>query len=80
MKKIVQNERDEGYLKQFISKVEQRVILDALREYGWVKKKVADVLHISRTTLDRKLKKYGISNLRKEVDNDLLGKQKDNTS
>ncbi|HID94280.1 MAG TPA: hypothetical protein EYP60_09330 [bacterium (Candidatus Stahlbacteria)] len=80
MKKIVQNDRDEGYLKQFISKVEQRVILDALREYGWVKKKVADVLHISRTTLDRKLKKYGISNLRKEVDNDLLGKQKDNTS
>jgi len=79
MKKIVQNGRDEGYLKQFISKVEQRVILDTLREYGWVKKKVADVLHISRTTLDRKLKKYGISNLRKEVDNGLLRKQKDNT-
>jgi len=80
MKKIVKDNSYEGYLKQFISKVEQRVILDALREYGWEKKKVADALHISRTTLHRKLKKYGISNLREEVDNGLPRKQKDNTS
>jgi len=80
MQKKVQEDGCEGYLKEFISNVEQRVILDALREYGGVKKKVADALHISRTTLHRKLKKYGINNLTKEVNNGLFRNRKDHTS
>jgi DNA-binding NtrC family response regulator len=80
MKKPEQNIGDEGYLKQFISKVEQRVILDTLREYGWVKKKVADALHISRTTLNRKLKKYGIGDLKKEVSYGTPRNRKDHAS
>lgn len=80
MQKKIQEDGDGGYLKEFISKVEQRVILDALKEYGWQKNKVADALHISRTTLHRKLKKYGINNLTKEVNNGLFRKRKDNTS
>ena len=80
MKKVPRNIEYEGYLKQFIAKVEHRVILDALEEYGWVKKKVADALLISRTTLNRKLKKYGISDSKKEVGNGLYRKKNNNSS
>ncbi|HID92631.1 MAG TPA: PAS domain-containing protein [bacterium (Candidatus Stahlbacteria)] len=40
--------------------LEKQVILETLRKNNWDTRKVAHVLQISRTTLWRKLKKYGI--------------------
>jgi len=44
-----------------LSKVEKELIINALRDTGYNKKKVARILGISRTTLWRKMKKYGIN-------------------
>ncbi|HIC98432.1 MAG TPA: hypothetical protein EYP08_01895 [Pyrodictiaceae archaeon] len=51
---------EKGYLGESLSKVEKKVILDALRGHNWSKVKTAKSLGISRSTLYRKLKKYGI--------------------
>jgi len=44
-----------------LSKVEKELIINALRDTGYNKKEVARILGISRTTLWRKMKKYGIN-------------------
>ena len=40
---------------------EKTIILDMLRTYNWNKGKTASALHINRTTLWRKMKKYSIT-------------------
>jgi len=40
---------------------EKAIIIDMLQKYNWNKGKTASALHINRTTLWRKMKKYSIS-------------------
>jgi transcriptional regulator of acetoin/glycerol metabolism len=40
---------------------ERQLILDALESNGWNRQGTADTLGINRTTLYKKMKKYGIS-------------------
>lgn len=53
-------DNEKGYLDESLSKIERKVILDALRGHNWSKVKTAKSLGISRSTLYRKLNKYGI--------------------
>lgn len=45
-------------VKSAISEVEKQVILGVLRETGWVKARAAEILGISRPTLDAKIEEY----------------------
>ena len=46
---------------QKIESSEKAIILDMLQKYNWNKGKAASALHINRTTLWRKMKKYSIT-------------------
>ena len=48
------------YQPESLEQVEQRHIEATLRSTGWNKSKAAQILGIERSTLDRKIKKYGI--------------------
>ena len=50
--------RRSGAVGQSLSDVEREHILNTLREAGWQKKRTAELLGISRPTLDRKIKAY----------------------
>ncbi|MBJ41896.1 MAG: hypothetical protein CMJ80_01130 [Planctomycetaceae bacterium] len=43
-----------------LAEVEQRHILATLRQTGWNKSRTARTLGIERSTLDRKIRRYGI--------------------
>ncbi|WP_291319146.1 sigma-54 dependent transcriptional regulator [Desulfonatronospira sp.] len=47
-------------LKEFLEKIEDRLLLEALENSGWVKNQAAEVLGIKRTTLIEKLKKKNL--------------------
>lgn len=53
-------DNEKGYLDESLSRIEKRVILDALRGHNWSKARTAKSLGISRSTLYRKLNKYNI--------------------
>jgi DNA-binding NtrC family response regulator len=48
-------------LKSALATPERQLILDALESHGWNRQETADALGINRTTLYKKMKKYGIS-------------------
>ncbi len=48
-------------LKETISDVEKRLILEALESAGWVQAKAARSLGITQRILGYKIKKYGIT-------------------
>lgn len=48
-------------LKSALANPEKQIILDALERHGWNRQHTADSLGINRTTLYKKMKKYGIS-------------------
>jgi Nif-specific regulatory protein len=48
-------------LNASVARLEREMILNALRESGWIKSKAARTLDISETNLRYKMKKYGIS-------------------
>ncbi|MBS0203491.1 MAG: sigma-54-dependent Fis family transcriptional regulator [Planctomycetes bacterium] len=48
-------------LKSALATPERQLILDALESHGWNRQETADSLGINRTTLYKKMKKYGIS-------------------
>ncbi len=48
-------------LKSALATPEKQMILDALESHGWNRQETADSLGINRTTLYKKMKKYGIS-------------------
>lgn len=48
-------------LKAALASPEKQLILDALESHGWNRQETADSLGINRTTLYKKMKKYGIS-------------------
>lgn len=48
-------------LKAALASPEKQLILDALESHGWNRQETADFLGINRTTLYKKMKKYGIS-------------------
>jgi len=48
-------------LKSALATPERQLILDALESHGWNRQDTADALGINRTTLYKKMKKYGIS-------------------
>jgi Nif-specific regulatory protein len=43
-----------------LAEVERRHILATLRQTGWNKSRTARVLGIERSTLDRKIRRYGL--------------------
>ena len=43
-----------------LSELEHRHILATLQNYGWNKSKTAKILGIERSTLDRKIRRYGL--------------------
>ncbi len=47
-------------LKEFLENIEDRLLLEALENSGWVKNQAAEVLGIKRTTLIEKLKKKNL--------------------
>jgi two-component system response regulator HydG len=47
-------------LKEALEEPEKRLILEALRALGWNRQETARVLDINRTTLYKKMKKYGL--------------------
>ena len=47
-------------LREAIEEPEKRIIVDALRAFDWNRQKTARVLNINRTTLYKKMKKYGL--------------------
>jgi DNA-binding NtrC family response regulator len=49
-----------GGLKSALSAPEKQIILDALEANGWNRQNTARMLGINRTTLYKKMKKYGI--------------------
>ena len=49
------------YVPESLSEVEKRHITATLNETEWNKSKAAQILGIERSTLDRKIKRYGIS-------------------
>ncbi|WLD11233.1 sigma-54-dependent transcriptional regulator [Planctellipticum variicoloris] len=48
-------------LKAALASPEKQLILDALEAHGWNRQETADFLGINRTTLYKKMKKYGVS-------------------
>lgn len=51
---------DSGLLKTALAAPERQIILDALESNGWNRQNTAKTLGINRTTLYKKMKKYGI--------------------
>ena len=49
-----------GQLKASLQQPERRLILDALEAHGWNRQDTAAALGINRTTLYKKMKKYGL--------------------
>ena len=49
-----------GSLKTALVEPEKQIILDALESNGWNRQNTAKTLGINRTTLYKKMKKYGI--------------------
>jgi two-component system response regulator HydG len=49
-----------GTLKEALADPERHLIIDALEANGWNRQKTARILGINRTTLYKKMKKYGI--------------------
>lgn len=47
-------------LKSALADPERQIILDALENHGWNRQETADMLGINRTTLYKKMKRYGI--------------------
>jgi DNA-binding NtrC family response regulator len=47
-------------LKAALANPERQIILDALENNGWNRQNTAEMLGINRTTLYKKMKKYGI--------------------
>ncbi len=47
-------------LKEALEEPEKRVIIQALQAFNWNRREVARVLDINRTTLYKKMKKYGL--------------------
>jgi two-component system response regulator HydG len=47
-------------LKEALAEPEKRIIIQALQAFNWNRQETAHVLDINRTTLDKKLKKYGL--------------------
>jgi two-component system response regulator HydG len=47
-------------LKEALEEPEKRIILEALKALGWNRQETARVLDINRTTLYKKMKKYGL--------------------
>ena len=47
-------------LKAALANPERQIILDALENNGWNRQETAEMLGINRTTLYKKMKKYGI--------------------
>ena len=47
-------------LKAALANPERQIILDALENNGWNRQDTAEMLGINRTTLYKKMKKYGI--------------------
>lgn len=48
-------------LQEQVARLERDAIAEALRESGWKKVRVAELLGISRPTLDRKMEEYGLT-------------------
>jgi DNA-binding NtrC family response regulator/pSer/pThr/pTyr-binding forkhead associated (FHA) protein len=48
-------------LQEQVARLERDAIAEALRESGWKKVRAAEVLGISRPTLDRKMEEYGLT-------------------
>ena len=48
-------------LKSALATPEKQLIIEALETHGWNRQETADALGINRTTLYKKMKKYGIS-------------------
>ena len=53
--------RGGGYHPETIDDVEKRHILETLRHTDWNKSQAAAILGIERSTLDRKIKAYGLT-------------------
>ena len=49
-----------GSLKAVLQEPEKRIIIEALDQAGWNRKKAATLLNINRTTLYNKMKKYNL--------------------
>ena len=47
-------------LKEALEEPEKRIILEALEALGWNRQETARMLDINRTTLYKKMKKYGL--------------------
>ena len=47
-------------LKEVLREPEKKVIIEALEQVGWNRKKAADLLNINRTTLYNKMKKHNL--------------------
>jgi transcriptional regulator with PAS, ATPase and Fis domain len=50
-----------NHLKSALASPEKQLIIEALETHGWNRQETADSLGINRTTLYKKMKKYGIS-------------------
>ena len=50
-----------NHLKSALASPEKQLIIEALETHGWNRQETADALGINRTTLYKKMKKYGIS-------------------
>lgn len=50
-----------NHLKSALADPEKQLIIEALETHGWNRQETADSLGINRTTLYKKMKKYGIS-------------------
>ncbi len=50
-----------GHLKSALQDPERRIILEALEEHAWNRQETANALGINRTTLYKKMKRYGIA-------------------
>jgi DNA-binding NtrC family response regulator len=51
---------EEEFLPASLAEIEQRYILATLNYTGWNKSRAASILGIERSTLDRKIRRYGI--------------------
>jgi len=58
---LMQSRTNGGNLKTALANPERQLILEALETNGWNRQETADTLGINRTTLYKKMKKYGIS-------------------
>jgi two-component system response regulator HydG len=47
-------------LKEALEEPEKRIIIQALQAFNWNRQETAQVLQINRTTLYKKMKKYGL--------------------